>query len=215
MRLRVAIGLTFILIGLVVLGYNQIMQQSYSFEERSSEIENFNQMSAGETPIPPGSFVRYWQDDEAWKNVAYFEGTISDSGSGLCIAASIASDISQEYLTPVDLITLMENDYQIIDYSSEIEMLTGYLSNTYARSFSEKYLDKDRALQELSEGKCLICCATGQVGDQDYSNQTILLFGLEEDRLNLYNPKYSLVPVLTLDNFETLTFEYFISMNRG
>ena len=159
----------------------------------------------------------YYQTDERWGGLPYADGDLSTSGCGLTCAAMAWSYLSGEEWTPVRVLNAVGNDY----VQERQNYMPGFCewmrSQDPTLDYTVMYEDRQRALDECSQGRMVFGSMTGQLTEdgESYGGHIVLLCDVEGDEIIIHDP-CSIAPVI-IDKarFQEVDWGYFISIGRS
>lgn len=158
----------------------------------------------------------YSQDDERWAYYEYGSSNVSDCGCGLCVYASALSFLkNDEDITPLTVLEQVGNNCMVYSDSgtlvNDISLFGQWSDEAYGVVVSEIYWTPEQAMQSLHQGKLVICCVDGDVGNESYDGHLVLLYE-KYGRIQMLDPKSSNNGGLTEDEFWQADWVYFYNV---
>lgn len=155
----------------------------------------------------PPSFFQY---DTRWSDMPYAEGTIGDSGCGLCAAASAISYMTQTVIDPRDLVDMVGNTCTINGVNDMGKFLS-FFGSEYDLRYSDIYWLKAEAREALNNGYLVFAGINGRIGPNFYDGHVVLLWE-QDTKICVFDPMSAELTQLSEDYFYLADFIYFYSI---
>lgn len=159
----------------------------------------------------------YYQRDERWGGLPYADGDLSTSGCGLTCAAMAWSCLSGEEWTPIRVLNAVGNDY----VQSGQNYMPGFCewmrSQDPTLDYTVMYEDRQRAIDECSQGRMVFGAMTGQLTEdgESYGGHIALLCDVEGDEIIIHDPCSISPVIIDKTRFQEVDWGYFISIGRS
>lgn len=175
---------------------------------------------AEEVPVvydePAAEVPLYTQLDERWGGLPYAGADLATSGCGLTCAAMAWEHLSGETCTPAALLNLVGNDF-VQDGQNYIPGFCEWMrEQDPGIQYTVQYEDRDRALADLAAGRLVFGSMTGRLygGGRTYGGHVVLLTEYDGDAVTIHDPCTAYEVKITDGAFETVAWDYFISLGR-
>lgn len=159
----------------------------------------------------------YYQLDERWGGLPYAGADLATSGCGLTCAAMAWEYLSGETWTPVQMLNAVGNSCVQSGQNYMPGFCEWMADQDPSLDYTVLYEDRERALREAADGRMVFGSMTGRLtpNGREYGGHIVLLTGFSDDLVTIHDPYCVYEVQLAGEDFDAVSWDYFISIGRG
>ena len=194
-------------------GFVALVAMTQPEPEPTSEPET---MIVYDTPAEP-QVPLYLQTDERWGGLPYAYADLATSGCGLTCAAMAWEYLSGETWTPVQMLNAVGNSCTQEGQNYMPGFCAWMAEQDPTLDYTVLYDDRSRALEESAAGRLVFGTMSGALHEngREYGGHVVLITENTGGSVTIHDPCEAYLVALDLDGFNSVAWDYFISIGRS